>query len=260
MLNYIKSEFYRILHGKAIYAVTLVLTALTIVLNATLCGFGSMDGEFPYATAHYTFTSLIGSMYIFFYAALIIVSLLTSEESKNGTLKNVVAGGISRSQIFLGKCVVCGAMAFLSGAVVMTGFIVSAYLLLEWDASFALEVLLKGTAANLPASFAALILAVALYCIVQREMQVILLWLGVIVGIPMVSFFLGLKMEIFSKIAEWMPWNYLRYEVGFTFLENRIQALWMEPQGMARCLIAGSVGMVVFLLIGMIGIRKKDIS
>lgn len=260
MANYIKSEFYRVTHGKAIYVFTLILTALGVAFNVVLFGFHKIDGAFQYATVHFSLTSLIGSMRAMFYGALMVVAVLCTDEYKNGAMKNTVAGGIGRSQIFIGKCVVCAAAASVSAAVILTGYTVSAYGLLTGEASFAFEVLLKGIAANLPAAFATLILAVALYCIMSREMQIVIWWFVVICAVPMACFFLGLKIEFFRKIAAWMPFNYLTYEVSFVFSESKIQALWMEPQGLEKCLIAGTIGMILFVLVGIAGFRRKDVQ
>lgn len=260
MANYIKSEFYRVTRGNAIYVFTLILTALCVLFNVILFGFRKMDQGFPYATVHFSLTTIIGSMRSVFYAALIVVAFLSTDEYKNGAMKNTIAGGISRSQIFIGKCVVCGVAALVSAAIILVGYIGSAYVLLEGEASYALEVVLKGMAANLPAAFASLILAVALYCIVNREMQAVIWWFVIMCGVPTVSFFLGLRIEFFNKIAEWMPFNYLMYEVSFVFSESKIEALWMTPQGLAKCLIAGTIGMIVFIVAGTAIFRKKDIQ
>lgn len=260
MINYLKSECYRVIHGKAIYVFTIVLTVLGIAYNVILFGFNRMAGGFPYGTVHFSLTTAISNMKLLFYAAFLVVAFLCTDEYKNGAIKNTIAGGIGRSQIFLGKCIVCGVMASISAAVILTGYVASAYVLLEQESSSALEVLLKGVAANLPGAFAALILAVALYCIVKKEIQIVLWWFVVMCGIPLVSFFLGLKIEGIRRIAEWMPFNYLSYEVSFVFAESRIQALWMEPQGLAKCLIAGMAGIVVFTVFGIVGFRKKDIQ
>lgn len=259
MANYIKSEFYRVFHGRSVYLLTVILTILVIAFNLILYGFGRMDGEFPYATVHFSFTTLIGSMRIWLYGALLITVFLTADEYKNGAIKNTIAGGISRNQIFLGKCVVYGSAALLSASVILAGFIASAYALLERETSNVLEIMLKGCAANLTSAFAALILTVALYCILEREIQVVIWWFVVVCGIPTVFFVLGFEMAIFNRIAEWMPFNYLQYEVSFVFSESKVQALWMEPEGMAKCIIAGAIGIVVFLTVGILGFRKKDL-
>ena len=45
MLNYLKSEFYRILHGREIYSATAALAGLTVLMNLVLFAFDRLKYE-----------------------------------------------------------------------------------------------------------------------------------------------------------------------------------------------------------------------
>lgn len=258
MLNYLKSEFYRILHGREIYWATGTLAGLTVLMNLTLFVFDRMTSDFQYSTVRFSLNMLTGSMVMLFMAGLIIVVFLFSDEHKNGTLKNAISYGISRNAFFTGKCIACAAAAFLSMVVVMAVYIGSAYLLLRSDGSLPVRQLLMGTAVNLPAAFASVILASALCCRFKKEATIGLWWIGIMGVIPTVCFFLGLKIDTIEKISEWMPWNYLKYEVSVNMSGYR--CLWDTPEGVAKCLIAGVIGILVFYAAGILIFHKKEID
>ena len=258
MLNYIKSEFYRVFHGKEVYVITLTLSGLLLAMNLALFAFDRLTPNFPYAIVRFSMNTLTSSMSFLFIAALIIVGFLFSDEYKNGTMKNVFAFGISRKSFFTGKCIVCGTMALASMTVILAVYVGSTYLLLNEPESLPLEQLLKGIVSTLPAAFAALILAVALFCIFKKEGTAVLCWLGIIWGIPTACFFLGLKINWIGKVASWLPWNYLNHEVQVTWSDY--QCLWNTAEGLTKSIIAGVIGMIVFYTAGVICLKRRDIA
>ena len=83
MLNYLKSEFYRILHGREIYSATAALAGLTVLMNLVLFAFDRLTPDFPYATVTFSLNMMTGSMPMLLMAGLIIVLFLFSDEYKN---------------------------------------------------------------------------------------------------------------------------------------------------------------------------------
>lgn len=265
MANYMKSEFYRIFHDKTIYLITLITTGLAVLYNAVHYLFLTWTPEFHYGNVRFVLSLLITGMQIFYVGALLVVMLLSTNEYKNGVLGNAVAGGMGRVQIFIGKCVVYGVVATLSAAVILTGFIATAYALLEWDPAvpfesvWPLQVLLTGVAANLPFSLACVVLAVALCQMFQKESQVYMVWTLIVCVIPMAFQMLGFKIPLLAEIAQWMPWNYVKTQTVASFLSQQMDALWMHPEGCFKCAAAGAAGILIFGAVGILGFRKKDI-
>lgn len=260
MLNYIKSEFYRIFHGKEFYLFTGVLALLTVLMNVILCLLDATVSHFPYGSIRYSLNILSSSMELLFYAGMALTSFIFSEEYKNGTLKNTISFGITRRQFFTGKCVVCSAASLLSLVIIMPFYYGSAYLLLDGAGEITVADRLRGVLANLPMAFASVILTVALMCIIKKEMTMVMWWLFLMVFLPIITLFLGFQVEWLNRVAEWMPRNYLNLEVVINMSQMQYKALWDTPEGMAKCLIAGFTGIVVFYLIGWIGFRKKEIA
>ena len=219
---------------------------------------------------------LISDMEVFYIGAFLVVMLLSSDEYKNGVLKNAVAGGINRVHMFIGKCIVYGITAmvsaalilaaFISTALILAAFISTAYLLLETDFSIPLEstlplkVLLLGAAANVPFSLATVVLTMALYNIFQKDAQVGIGCAVIMYLIPTAFRLLGFQIPICARIAAWMPWNFVKTEVSAAFSIIQMDALWMHPEGFLKEMIAGAVGIVLFGALGIWGFRKKDIA
>lgn len=255
MRNYIKSEGYRILHEKGIYVFTAILAGFAVLVNLTLFAF---SGEgFPYAITRFPISFLLSGMNVFLVSGMAAAIVLFGEEYKNGTLKNVVSYGISRTEFFIGKCVVTAAAALVSMIIVVLCFIGSAYLLLEHTDPQLTITVLKGILVNLPASFAALVLGVALLCICKKEIYAFVCWFTVFWGIPLILFWTGFRFPVFMQISRWCPWIYLSKEVMVSF--SQYSVLWETPQGLAKCLIAGAVGSLIFLAAGVAAFRKKEI-
>lgn len=259
MLNYIKSELYRVAHGREIYLITGILSGLTLLMNLILFIFDRATPDFPYATVQFSMNTLISSLPAMFLVALVMVNFLFGEEYRNGTLKNLISFGISRNVFFLGKCIICLIYSAASLAVILPVYIGSAYLLLHEPGSLAVTVMLKGVAANIPATVASLILAVTLLCFLKKEINVVIWWMAIMWGIPTDGFFIGLKVDIVERISEWMPWNYLQHEVAAN-MSGIYRCLWDTPEGLAKCIIAGMAGILIFTAVGIAGFRKKEIQ
>lgn len=126
MMNYTKSEFYRIFITKEIYAAAGLLAGIALLLNAALYFFGN-----SYANTSFSYSNLVANPMVFAFMGMIIPFLFYEGGKRNGNLKNTVAGGISRVKIFAGECVVSLAVSTLLMAVTMGVWVLSANLLLE---------------------------------------------------------------------------------------------------------------------------------
>ncbi len=266
MVNYMKSEFYRILHGKTIYLLTLVITGFAVFLNVVLYAFMTWTPDFPYGYVRFALIQMIAGIDVFYIGALLVVMLLSGDEYKNGVLKNAIAGGMSRSRIFIGKCIVYGIVAAASAAVILAVFISTAYGLLEWnpavplDSTEPLRVLLIGAAANLPFSLASIVLTVALSLIFKKETQVYIGWAFVVYLIPTAFQLLGFRNLLCARIAQWMPVIFLRTQINVTFSSMQMDVPWMYPEGFWKLIAAGVIGIILFGAAGILGFRRKDIS
>lgn len=257
MLNYMKSEWYRITHSREIYVITAILCGATLLLNAVLALVAGADKSFPYATVNFSFNMLIGSMPMIFVVGGVIVWRLFADEKAIGTLKNAIAYGISRHHIFMAKCVVSIVVSLLCLVMVAAVYAGSAYLLLEGPAEEPLKQLFSGIGASLLCAFSAVILAVGLLQYCSKQSSAFGWWVIIIIGLPAALSFAGLKYEIVARISAWLPWNFLRLETVANMSGSR--GMWTTPEGLMKCLIAGIAGIAIFTFAGITMCRKQEV-
>lgn len=259
MMNYIKSEFYRVSHSRGIYFLTAILAILSFLLNAVLGWFGSTGGSsFPYATTSFSYSNLVANPMLFCIMGAVIGIFLYEGNRRNGNLKNTIAFGISRTKVFAGECIAAAVSAVFSLIIVISVYIVSAVALLEHTGPVSLTDLLT----EIPAVFfivvASLISGIACIEAFEKDSVGIIIWLTIWFIIPKVLFYLGLRSDMIHSIAMWMPANFFGTDVMSVNMSQSITA-WGTAEGMAKCLISGIIGIIVFSLSGVVVLRKREL-
>ncbi len=258
MINYMKSEWYRIIHSKEIYTFTGTAGGMAFLLNLIHFIANRKIEGFRYGTISFSFSFLVSGMHIILAAGAILAMFLFSGERKNGIMRNTVACGISREKIFLGKTIVCSAVAFLSMFVILTVYLGSACLLLDGPIQPALKETLTGVSAVLLCAVASVILELLFLVLFEKDVAAMLGWAAVMAVIPKILLIAGLKIEICARIASWMPWNYLSSEVSAS-LSGGYQCLWDTTEGFMKCVISGAAGILIFLAAGLIFGRRQEV-
>lgn len=256
MLNYMKSEWYRVTHSKGMYVMTAVLSALVLLMNVINAICNHMLTDFPYGTVRFSLNVLTSSPFILLVMGAVVAACLFTEDRRNGVLKNAVSYGIPRTDILTGKCLVSLLTAVIVMVVVVIVYVGSAYLLLLNPELLPLREFLSGIGATLLCAVASMILMIVLNSLCQKETIAVIWWVVILCLIPVVFFFIGLKVEIFGRIAEWMPYNFLRIEVFVSM--NGYRCIWDTTEGLVRCIAAGAIGIVVFLVFGIWRFRKQE--
>lgn len=117
MLNFIRADFYRLLHTKSFWIAEVIITVMAFISIVSMTSFvvqvedlsTAGEGSANALTGYSAVGQSLGSALIYYMLPLVIL-VLGSEYSK-GTLKNIITTGVSRTSYFLGK--------FLSFTVVM---------------------------------------------------------------------------------------------------------------------------------------------
>lgn len=274
MLNYIRAELYRLFRRPGLYVTTLVLCAAPIAFNCFLAFF---DWE-AYGTDNgltgISYSGWMSSAQFFMIMGAIIPGLLYTNARKYGDLKNTIAFGVSRVQIFAGKCVVSILLATLVLAVLLAVWIGSAEILLAHsDFPRIMDVLLSVPALYLIACANAITI-VLLMELIERDIFTAIAWAAVWCILPTILNTLGMRFEILAEIASWMPYEFLQQSVqtttvatsdllGGTFsvsvAETNTTFLWYTASGLEKCLVSGVVGTVLFSALGWILLRRRDL-
>lgn len=256
MLNYIKSEFYRLSRSKDLYLLTGICSGLIILMNIVLAISVRKMENFPYGTTRFSFGTLISQTQMLLLMAFIAASFVFGDEYKHHTLKNSISFGLSRTKIFCGKYIVSLVSALVCFAIIMACYVASAYILLENSGSEVLRELFLSMAGTIPSAIFSLTLAIALFFIIENGMSAALVWSGIIIALPLVMKLMGARIKICYEISHWLPWTMLS---GNTVNQSAYSCIWDTPSGMIHCFIVGIVSSVVFFVIGLRLFQKRDI-
>lgn len=257
MMNYIKSEFYRVFHGREIYCFTGILAFLALSFNVVLFWFRMME-DFPYGITSFSYSNLVACPLLFGMMGAAVGMLLYEGNRRNGNLKNTVAFGISRVKIFIGECVVATVSATISMVIILAVYIISAVALLEQAGPVTLSDLLTEIPAVFLIAVACLISGIVCIEAFGKTFAGIIVWVTIWMIIPQVLFYIGLRVDILYRIAMWMPNNFFGI-AGMSVNMSQCITAWGTVEGMAKCLISGAVGIVVFLAAGVLLLRKKEL-
>lgn len=256
MFNYVKSEFYRITHWTVLYAAAFAFAAAPALMNLMLFGFHCLTPDFPWSTTSFSYSNIVANPMFFCMAALFVVFTLYEGNKKNGNLKNVVASGISREKILIGQFIVCLTVSVIFLAITVCSLIFSANLLLRNEGPVQMTDLFKEIMAAAPIAVAALILGIVVAFLFEKTFAGIVFWLCVFFFVPQVLFYIGLEIEPVRKAAMWLPRNFF---AGMQVNQSVCDPIWNTSAGLARCLISGFAGMVVFSVFGFLRLRKKEL-
>lgn len=260
MANYIKSECYRAIHTKGTYGIAALLTGLAILFNVVLWLFTTFDPEFRYGTSSFSFSNLVAVPMAYCIAAFLITAILYEGERRNGTHKNSISNGISRTALFLGKSFISLAVSLTILIPVMAGYIASGLLLLPLNGPVTVQDLLLEIPAVSLVAISSLILGVLVLETFDRTVAGILVWYLILFGIPKILFLLSLKLEFLYPIALWMPANFFNNFSSPDMAVNMGQCstIWDTMPGMAKCLAAGGIGILLFTACGIYVLKNKE--
>lgn len=276
MLNYIRAELYRLFRRPGLYVTTLVLCAAPIAFNCFLAFF---DWE-AYGTDNgltgISYAGWMSSARFFMIMGAIIPGLLYTNARKYGDLKNTIAFGVSRVQIFAGKCIVSILLATLMLAVLLAVWIGSAELLLaRSDFPGVKDVLLSVPVLYLIACANAITIVLFME-LIERDIFTALAWAAIWCILPTVLNTL-MRFDLLAEIANWMPYRFLQEittttttttvasgeALGGTWQVNvadpNISLLWYSAEGLRKCLVSGAVGTALFSVLGWITLRRRDL-
>ncbi len=258
MLNYMKSEIYRVTHSRAVYMTVAVLTALPLLVNLILHWTDGITPGFRYGTTSFSYSNIIINPMIYCYIACIIAAVLYESGRRNGNLRNTVAYGVSRTEIFIGKCIVSLITSLVILATVMSVFIGSAMLLLKHEGPAGIGTLLREIPAVSLTAVAALVLGILIFELFESTTVGMIIWFLLIQILPTVLFYMGLRFDAVMKVAMWFPVNIFR--TGVVMNMSQCIVLWDTTDGMIKCLITGGVSVVIAGAAGLLLLRKRDLQ
>lgn len=260
MLNYIKSELYRAGHSKEIHGAAMGLLGMIFFMNLIL-GLMKRLEHFRYGITSFSYSMVVSMPMLYCYVAFCVAIMLYEGDRRNGTLGNSVSYGLSRLEIFLGKCTVAFVTSLALLALALPVYIGSAVLLLDNAGPTTVREFLTEIPAVSLVALAALCFGVLLLETCDKLLHGMLLWLAVMVFLPKILLLAGLYFsdtsETLLNIALWLPVNF--FSQGVQVNMSQCSVLWSTPEGMGRCLIAGGTGILVIGVMAVLALRKKEV-
>lgn len=104
MINYLKSEQYRLLHKTGLHLTSIIGLLLIVAAAVVLTYFGQHEPNFLYANSWFFYSNVIAGSLLILLIALLCNSALTGKDMS--VMKQSISFGISRSTIFWSKLIV----------------------------------------------------------------------------------------------------------------------------------------------------------
>lgn len=258
MINYIRSEFYRIIHYKWTYLYIIICSALVLSSNIVLAAVKYTDSKFPYATTEFSLANAFTSMSLIYLLCITVSSMIFNHEYRNQTLKNCVSYGYSRGTIYFGKLIVQIIYSIIAFVTILGSFILSAYLLLENSGPSPIYQLMRASFACLPLFISGLAFTNCFLFMIEGSGAASAAALGVMFGFPVVCGMLAMRFDIFEMIYGVLAWPIVNSP---SFSDTGLaHVYWDTQQRFINCWIIGIVTAILISLIGYIAFRKKEIK
>ncbi|GAB2575401.1 ABC transporter permease [Gracilibacillus alcaliphilus] len=101
MMNYIKSEHYRLLRKPSLYVTSGICLLFQVMAALLLYFFNQFETDFPYATSRFLYSNVVSSGTLLVIIAMLFNLMLTGKDMS--LIKQAISFGISRTTIFWTK-------------------------------------------------------------------------------------------------------------------------------------------------------------
>lgn len=259
MINYLKSELYRILYRKGTYLFILICSALLVSSNVVLALVDKAEENFPYATTYFSLGNLITNFPFIFLICIGVASMIFGNEHNNHTMKNNISYGLSRGRIYFGKFIIEVIYSLIAFFIISGCHVGSAYLILEHSSPKVLEMLLDTFVVTLPLLLLSLATTNSFAFIMEGTGSAIASTIGVLLAFPLVTNFLGMKFKVFRDLASVLPWNMIN-NLDYDFVNFQLLQPWEGMKGYYMYWTAGMVQLIIICAIGYMVFRRKEIK
>ncbi len=256
MINYIKSELYRISRMKGIYVLTVICFGLLLAMNLVLLFVGLDTPTFPYDTVKFSLGMVEGSVTVVFILTLCIGSIIFADELKNRTIMNSVAFGYSRLQIYFGKIIVALIVSVITLLTVLGIFTGCTFLMLENTGIDALLSMIKCYSVESLILVCGVVAAITIHFLINSGAGAVWTWIGTFLGVPAIASLLAIKFNFFQRLSSWLAYTVSGLEVKDG---DKVAMIYHTTEGARRCLLVGGIGTLVVIIAGVILLRKKEL-
>ena len=222
MLNFIKSEYYRMIHTTGIRVFFGILSVLTILLIS-----GISIVETQYHTTSFSYSILVSSPMFFTLMGMLTASVLYEDSKRNGIIKNSIANGIPRGKVFFSQCIVSITTATVIMTIVLTLWIFMTELFLDKTGPVHMTDLLMEIPAIYLIAVSSIVLTIVLCLCFQNGAFIFFTWLFVFFIFPTILLKFGIavsahfktdfiyNIELFSDQHRKRQYEFMHYRMGY---------------------------------------------
>lgn len=281
MLNYIRAELYKAVHR--VY--TWIMLGLVILGELFLMWTWSFNDGYMY---FFLAVSVVGRMMLLgFFATLFTCDIVFAGQHQNGTLKNEVSFGLSRTKIYLGKFIAMTILSVLAMVIALGVYTGLCRVMLPdyaADAAYypdldayqgggalaALELVGLGVLTELPVWLGCQAVICAVSFLMNNVIAANAVTIGVVMGssygIALLTLFMRAGnplADFLLKLYSWLPYEILTAiypGVGWLEWSPSPTILEISWEMIARGWIIGGFWFILATVVGLYFFRKKEIK
>jgi len=202
MINYLKSEQYRLLRKKSLHLTSLVCLLLIIAAGAVLAYFGKSEPSFRYATSTFYYSNVLGSAGLIILVAFIVNISLTGKDT--AVLKNTISFGITRKTVYWSKLILSFGYFLLLSIIGLCLLIGVGETVLPTE-NGSIGNLMMAVANMVPIILSAFLLIHTLKLLNIGEVYILVILLGIYGFAGNLLWVLSKKFAFFKKLYEYAP-------------------------------------------------------
>ena len=274
MLNYIRAELYKVTHR--VY--TWVMLGLVFLGEGFMFTIWLDQRDY---TTFFNAVSVVGAMMLLgFFATLFTCDIVFAGQHQNGTLKNEVSFGLSRSKIYFGKFITMTILSIAAMVIALGVYIGVCRIMLsdyvadavyyEGSALAALEIVGVGVFTELPVWLGCQAIICAASFLLNSAMIANVVAIGVVMGSRFLFYLFILFMRednpllpLLAKIYSWLPYEILNAAypgVGRLINDGPVPTITISWEMIGRAWIIGGFWFVLATVLGLYFFRKKEIK
>lgn len=248
MINYIKAELYRNFNRPYLWIYSLIIAAIPLMI-IILCKINYLSSVNLAALLKFSLSVLIIPIYL----VIGMIDMISCEEYKNGTLKNVLSFGVPRGKLIVSKFVAAVILAFMSAFIVLIVLCGSGAILLGVGSNISsvfLDTFMRIGAA-VPLWIAAIAIGIFFNMLITNSNVFSFVYIGIFLIMPQ-----GFKLlSIFVSDK----FKYL-YDIFPTTQLSNLGKLKIASGQINEAIALGCLYTVVFLILSIICFKNKEIK
>lgn len=245
MINYIKSDLYRNLNKLSFWIYTVILSIISVSITLII---NDINKQIPSVTLNSASIALPYAFMAVVYILIFYIEIITGDEKRNKTLKNVVSYGISRNTVAISKLISTTIIVIISAIIVLSIFSISILIFFRGEKYLLIEFIKRVLIAGV-LWLGAISFGTFLYLVFNGSISVLIYIFTFLLSKNVISLLIFLVSDKFKYINE-------------ILISTRLTIIASEPLTMNNVVFLLLVGIgyiIVFTGLSMLYLKNKEI-